>query len=95
MSEFKIKCGGSFDIYFNNDDEAHRVTVQVHDECEGENIPIVEVLKKDGTPLKPEKTQSLSKGGGITTYRVRPGEMVRVTCGGTGGKGCTASATEK
>jgi len=45
------------------------------------------VLKKDGTPLKPEKTQSLSKGGGITTYRVRPGEMVRVTCGGTGGKG--------
>ena len=79
MGEFKIKCGGKFDIYFNDDDERHRVTVEVHDECEGENIPIVEVLKNDGTPLKPEKTRTLSNGGGITTLPVRPGEMVRIT----------------
>jgi hypothetical protein len=31
-SEFTIKCGGRLDIYFNNDDKAHSVTVTVHDE---------------------------------------------------------------
>jgi hypothetical protein len=74
-----------FDIYFNNDDEAHHVTVKVHDECEGDNnFPIVEVRKKDGTALKPEKTQTMSHGGGITTFPVKPGEMVRITCLGEG-----------
>jgi hypothetical protein len=97
MCEFTIKCGGKFDIYFNNDDVAHHVTVKVHDECEGENnFPIVQVLNKDGTALKPEKTQTMSPGGGITTFPVKPGEMVRITCLGTGeGKRCRASAQEK
>jgi hypothetical protein len=64
MCEFTIKCGEKFDIYFNNDDEAHHVTVKVHDECEGDNnFPVVEVRKKDGTALKPEKTQTMSHGG--------------------------------
>jgi hypothetical protein len=96
-SEFAIKCGGKLDIYFNNDEVAHSVTVTVHDECEGENnFPIVEVLNKDGTALKPEKTQTMSHGGGITTFPVKPGEMVRITCLGTGeGKRCRASAQEK
>jgi hypothetical protein len=75
MCEFTIKCGEKFDIYFNNDDEAHHVTVKVHDECEGDNnFPIVEVRKKDGTAGRLALAICEAPGRAGRRARIAPGQ---------------------
>lgn len=91
--DFNIKCGHHRDVFFNDDDQAVRVTVSVKDDCTGDQ-PVIEI-SKSGPGEKPIKTRRLDDGGGVARVQVPSDHKVRVLCNGQVGRqeACSVSVS--